>query len=664
MQMPGKAALRGAIAASFFLFFSCASAPGRPEEPPARNVVIVVWDGLRPDAVDAEDTPNLFRLREIGTEFADHHSTYPTFTMMNSASFATGGFPGTAGFYGNVVWQPGAEGKDSSGKPVDFRQPVFSEDYAVLDDLGRQLQGRLLLTPTLFEAAQKAGIATFALGKNGAAYLQDLKRGGMLLDEKTVLPLWLAKDLQGFGVPLPATAPYAYGLGNLTLSSANGDPTLFQPPERLKDGVSSDPTDASGSRFKAGLDYMVAAYVDQVLPRKQPRLSLLWLRDPDSTQHSYGLGTRNWHDALRATDAMLGRIRDKLKQLGLDPVTDLIVVSDHGHSSVSGAVQWFPLRAIRDRASAEVDPKGYSVSGLVRLADLLRRAGFAAYDGIGCTYAPLAAGIKADGAPVYPVSTDVDGTACGKAGQKYQAPAMKVPAELPRGALVVAVNGGSDYVYVPDHDPEVVRRAVRFLQGRSEVGALFVDERYGRIPGTLPLGAIRAQHATRSPDILLSYDYDENAVVSGVPGIEYAGILQGNAYRGMHGSFSPRDVHNVLIAAGPHFRRGFKDTLPSGNVDLAPTVARILGLSLQPTDGRPLLEALAGGAAAGEYRVESAVLQPDGPATGLIIQLPTDPGGKDVDPAKSSYTFQLRTKTVWAGDTRYTYFDSAKAVRR
>jgi arylsulfatase A-like enzyme len=662
---PWKAALCGAIAAALTLFAACATAPGRPAAaPPERNVVIVVWDGLRPDAVDAEATPNLARLRETGTEFADHHSTYPTFTMMNSASFATGGFPGTTGFYGNVVWQPGAQGKDSAGKPVDFRQPVFSEDYAILDGLERHLQGRLLLAPTLFEAAQKAGIPTFALGKNGAAYLQDLKRGGMVLDEKTVLPLWLAKDLQGFGVPLPATAPNAYAFGDLALSSTNGDPTLFPPPERLKDGVSSDPTDGSGSRFKAGLDYMVDAYLDHVLPRKQPRLSVLWLRDPDSTQHSYGLGTRNWRDALRATDAMLGRIRDKLKQLGLAASTDLIVVSDHGHSNVSGALDSFPLRAIRDRDAAEIDPAGHSVSGLVRLADLLRRAGFAAYDGLGCTYVPLAAGIKANGAPLYPVSTDVDGTVCGKAGQKYQAPAMKVPAELPPGALVVAVNGGSDYVYVPDHDPALVRRAVRFLQGRSEVGALFVDDRYGRIPGTLPLGVIRAENAGRNPDILLSYDYDEDAVVNGVRGTEYAGILQGNTYRGMHGSFSPRDVHNVLIAAGPDFRRGFKDTLPTGNVDLAPTVARILGLSLPQADGRPLLEAMEGGAAAGDYRVEGGVLQPDAPATGLTIQLPTDPGGRDVDPVRTSYTFQLRTKTVRSDGAKHTYFDSAKAVRR
>ncbi|HYR19440.1 MAG TPA: alkaline phosphatase family protein [Myxococcales bacterium] len=666
MTRTRKAALRGAIFVALSLFVACAMASSRPAPtptPPERNVVIVVWDGLRPDAIDPADTPNLARLREAGAEFADHHSTYPTFTMMNSASFATGGFPGTTGYYGNVVWQPGAQGKDSAAKPVDFHQPVFSEDYAILDDLGRHLQGRLLLAPTLFEAAQKAGIQTFALGKNGAAYLQDAKRGGMVLDEKTVLPLWLAKDLQGLGVPLPATAPNSYGSGDLVLSSTNGNPTEFKPPERLKDGVSSDPTDASGSRFKAGLDYMVTAYLEHVLPRKQPRLSVLWLRDPDSTQHSYGLGTRNWHDALRATDALLGRIGDKLKQLGLEASTDLIVVSDHGHSNVSGPLDLFPLRAIRDGAAAEVDPKGHSVSGLVRLADLLRRAGFVAFDGLGCSYVPLAAGIKSDGAPVYPVSTDQDGAVCGKAGQKYQVPAMKVPAELPPGALVVAVNGGSDYVYVPDHDPGLVRRAIRFLQGRTEVGALFVDDRYGRIPGTLPLGAIRAANATRNPDILLSYDYDEDAVVNGVRGIEYAGLLQGNSYRGMHGSFSPRDVHNVLIAAGPDFRRGFKDTLPTGNVDLAPTVARVLGLALQGTDGRPLLEAMEG-PAPGDYRVESEVVQPDAPATGLTIQLATDPGGRDVDPSKTSYTFQLRTKSLRSGGSKHTYFDSAKAVRR
>ena len=51
--------------------------------------------------------------------------------------------------------------------------------------------------------------------------------------------------------------------------------------------------------------------------QERPRLSLLWLRDPDSTQHNYGLGSENVRDALRSNDALLGRLRARLTELGL-----------------------------------------------------------------------------------------------------------------------------------------------------------------------------------------------------------------------------------------------------------------------------------------------------------------------------------------------------------
>ncbi|HMG57600.1 MAG TPA: hypothetical protein VK601_29070, partial [Kofleriaceae bacterium] len=47
-------------------------APAAPTPPPAvapppdRSVIIVVWDGLRPDAVTPAETPNLVRLRAAG----------------------------------------------------------------------------------------------------------------------------------------------------------------------------------------------------------------------------------------------------------------------------------------------------------------------------------------------------------------------------------------------------------------------------------------------------------------------------------------------------------------------------------------------------------------------------------------------------------------------
>jgi hypothetical protein len=60
------------------------------------------------------------------------------------------------------------------------------------------------------------------------------------------------------------------------------------------------------------------------------------------------------------------------------------------------------------------------------------------------------------------------------------------------------------------------------------------------------------------------------------------------------------------------------------------------------------------------------VLRPEREANGLLVRLATDPAGKDVDAAasKTRYTFELRTKRLGYQGKTYTYFDSAKAVRR
>src|SRR5258708_10990598 len=58
-----------------------------------RIFVLMVWDGLRPDFVDAVNTPNLFALENSGVRFARHHSIYPTLTMVDAAGLATGASP-------------------------------------------------------------------------------------------------------------------------------------------------------------------------------------------------------------------------------------------------------------------------------------------------------------------------------------------------------------------------------------------------------------------------------------------------------------------------------------------------------------------------------------------------------------------------------------------
>ena len=66
--------------------------------------------------------------------------------------------------------------------------------------------------------------------------------------------------------------------------------------------------------------------------------------------------------------------------------------------------------------------------------------------------------------------------------------------------------------------------------------------------------------------------------------------------RGQHGSMSKSELRAILFAAGPSFKVGAIVDTPTGNIDIAPTVLRILGVSHDDgMEGRVLEEALANG---------------------------------------------------------------------
>ena len=650
------------------LLVACSAAPLVPTQTQAaahasRRVIVFVWDGMRPDSISEADTPHLASLAKRGTAFADNHSSYPTFTMMNAAAFATGSFSGHSGFFGNAIYRPGAPARSAGGDEVDFNDPVFLEDYGILKKLDENEDRHLFLIGTLFQAAQKAGLVTAAVGKSGPAFLQDHKNGSVVLDERAAFPLAFAKELQAAHIALPTTAPFAYRNGELRLTDDNGDPTFGPRAAVLADGFTQNPDDRSGSPPAAANKYLMSVYLDYILPQKRPDISVVWLRNPDSTEHAYGVGSPNYHTALQVQDALLGKLQDKLAELHMDSDTDLIVVSDHGHSNVSGPLDLFPLRKVENGKMGQIDREhGYSVSGNIRLAHELSMAGIRAYDGAGCMYDPVMSGIKADNKQLHP-DKPKGGDACADLrARSYTSPAYELLHPfLPREALVVVANGGSDYLYQPDHDPERIRMAVRFLQSHEEYGAIFVDERYGDIPGTLPLSRVRLENMEgRNPDIVVGYAFDENAVIQGMPGIEFEGVSSSSNH-GMHGSFSPRDVHNTLLASGPDFAERYTDTLPSGNVDVAPTIAKIFGLDLPQADGRPLLEALRGRSHvdAGAYAIKPQTITPTTPATGLSIQSPVGTAT-----GATNYSFDLRIKELRYGGKAWTYFDSAKAVRK
>ncbi len=628
--------------------------------PSARRVIIFVWDGLRADDLTPEITPNYFALARSGVVFADHHAVYPTFTMMNSASIATGTYPGVHGFYGNVVYAPSAKGKNAKGADIDFSAPAFIEDFGVVEAVRDSYQGKLTLVSTMLQAAQVKGLTTAAIGKFGAAFIQDYARGGIILDEDAAMPLSLAKELQQAGYPLPRNSVNAYEAGALTLATHNGDPTAPIPIRRLKDGQTGDPLDRSGALSRRGFAYLTDVFVNYILPNKKPDLTIFWSKEPDATSHAYGPGTYNSIDATRMNDEILGRVVEKLRQLGWDKSTDIIITQDHNHSTVSGDIAHYPLRAIIDHDVGAHDSHGYSVSGFVRTAELLTRDGLKAYDGAGCRDIPILSGITADGTHLYRSKEDQHGHVCGRP-QKYTSPSYVVPKPIPAGAIVVAANAGSDYLFVPDGNLDTVKAAVMSLQSRLQFGAIFVSDKHGEIAGTLPMSLIKTESSGngRAPDIIVSFNYDENVAVAGKSGVSYASSVN---RRGDHGSFSPTDTHISLMASGPDFKSGFDDTLPTANVDIAPTVARILQFSMPAVQGRVLEEALKGGPSATEYRVVNKMHRSSTNA-GLTVKLPTDLDSRAVDPNLTKYAVELKTKILTRGGASYTYFDQARGVR-
>src|SRR5436189_81061 len=160
------------------------------------------------------------------------------------------------------------------------------------------------------------------------------------------------------------------------------------------------------------------------------------------------------------------------------------------------------------------------------------------------------------------------------------------------GSKDIVVAEGAIYLR-SGRDPVRVAAIVAALQKRSEVGAIFTRPRLrsdgdgrasaqqtsrqtnggaeGVVPGTLSFDTARWNHA-RAGDILVSANWTSEKNSAGVAGTTADGGVAG------HGSSSPYDIHNTLIAAGPDFREHAASDVPTANVDLAPTLLRLLGL--------------------------------------------------------------------------------------
>ena len=168
----------------------------------------------------------------------------------------------------------------------------------------------------------------------------------------------------------------------------------------------------------------------------------------------------------------------------------------------------------------------------------------------------------------------------------------KLPAVIASSGQAVAVHAERRYL------PAIVR----MIQAKDWGGVLFTAGRapgdpHGIVDGTFSLDLIHLAHGERSADLVFTFPWTSDRSKLGVRGTDLAAIGgAGSIYHSDHGSMSPWNVRNTFIAWGASFKSGVAVRTPVGNVDVAPTILALLGITDESDfDGRVLREALAGG---------------------------------------------------------------------
>jgi arylsulfatase A-like enzyme len=553
---------------------------------PRKNVIVFVADGLRAGSVNPTDTPALWSIREEGVHFANSHSLFPTFTMANASAIATGHGLGNTGVFSNVIWAGFAT---YSGTPVPFL-----ENDRMLADFSAHFSGRFPSETTLLAIAAQNGYNTASVGKLGPSGL--LIQGTpepLIVDDATgneggfPLPSRFSEEIRKIGLPTDApTRSNGYGA---TSSGNNGYAgTSKQPGTRLPNAVQQQ-------WFVDVTTRVLLPMFKQESPK--PFMLMYWSRDPDGTQHnggdslgslSPGINGSTVRMALRNADRNLKQILDWLESNpSIKANTDVFVTSDHGFATIS---------------KREIAPGVGTASNAAKQNYADTPSGQLPY---GFLAIDLALALKAN---LFDPDRRPEAPATGLFRQIRLGPEIF---DRPAGGngligndvkqadgsdalAIVAANGGSDLIYVPSRNAEVVRRIAGILTTFDYVGGIFVDDSYGPIPGALPISAIGLKGSTPLPHpalvVAFKVFYQRPGDLQTAVQISDASQQQG---QGMHGGLGRDSTFNNMAAIGPDFRTRFADRAPVSNADIAPTIAHILGFELRST-GRVITEALRG----------------------------------------------------------------------
>jgi len=246
-----------------------------------RRVLIIGSDGMRADGLSPDLMPTYSRLMGEGTLFSRFSSVYPSETRVAMTSLTTGVYPGKHGLLQNGPYLRGfgADGRFQTG------------NHEHLLGYSSQCNEPLVFKPTLGDRLHAAGrqLSVAGSGSPGSSLLWNILHPEKVININT-----------------------SYGAQEM---------------EAVHRRLGPAPKDIQGR-----LDWLLNAFLTFHLPDTNYDAMVFWMNQPDGACHDSGLGSPGFCDALRRVDQCVGRLLKAVEERGEE--MDVLLVSDHGHSSI------------------------------------------------------------------------------------------------------------------------------------------------------------------------------------------------------------------------------------------------------------------------------------------------------------------------------------------
>ena len=274
--------------------------------------LIVAMDGLRPDMISEEACPTVARFIAEGCVWPNARTVFPSETRVVTPTVATGAWPARHGQVANTFPMAG-------NGPLINTAPVEGL-LAAVEHFGDALVAAPALGDRL--AAADKRLAVVSSGTAGNAYC-------------------LNPRARGRGQP-------TFSVQGPEISTPAADHAGIE--ERL------GPVPAQALPNNARCRYATRVALEEMLPKHDPHVAIVWYSEPDIAMHYAGIGSDTCREALSCVDAEFAQLLAALDARPDAARWNVILLSDHGQVTIREKIDVAAeMRAAGFRAGPRID---------------------------------------------------------------------------------------------------------------------------------------------------------------------------------------------------------------------------------------------------------------------------------------------------------------------